>query len=163
MSVPAVIATAAQEYRFNSQFLENLVNDLAPEEWLHRPDEKSNHIAWVVGHVVWTRRQLLRRLGTQWDAPWLGLFARGEKIDPAAAYPSPEVLLGAWRDVGATLSNTLESISEEALAAPAPQPGPPSADGKVSGFVSFLAWHETYHIGQISCLRGLLGHKGLMG
>lgn len=163
MPVPAVIATAAQEYFFNSGFLERLVKDLSPEEWLHRPNENSNHIAWVVGHVVWTRRQLLRRLGTDWDGPWLGLFARGEKIDPAAAYPSPEVLLQGWRDVGAVVGDTLEGISEEALGAPAPQPGPVTADGKMSGFVNFLAWHETYHVGQISCLRGQLGHKGLMG
>jgi uncharacterized damage-inducible protein DinB len=163
MPVPAVIATAASEYSFNNGFLDKMVSDLAPEDWLRRPQDSSNHVAWIVGHMVWARKQLLRRLGTDWSAPWLGLFARGEKLDSSAAYPSSDALLAAWRDVGAVLANTLENVSEESLAKPAAQPGPPSADGKESGVVSFLAWHETYHLGQISCLRGWLGHKGIMG
>ena len=27
-------------------------------------------------------------------------------------------------------------------------PGPPSADGKLTGIVNFMALHETYHVGQ---------------
>jgi uncharacterized damage-inducible protein DinB len=162
MPVPQVIATAAENYRFNSDFLVKMVSDLSPEEWLRRPDEKCNHIAWVVGHVVWTRKALLTRLGTEWSQPWLGMFARGGKCEDGAAYPSPETLLDAWRDVSGVLAGTLDKVSEEALAQPATS-GPPSADGKVSGIVNFLAIHETYHIGQASYLRSWLGHKGLMG
>lgn len=163
MPIPAVIATAAHEYKINHKFVADSVSDLAPEEWLRRPDEKGNHLAWIMGHLVWSRKQVLRRLGTDWDAPWLGMFARGEKLDGGAAYPSPQTLLDGWREVGALLTQAIENASEEKLSAPAPQPGPPSADGKLSGTISFLAWHETYHLGQISYLRGWLGHKGLMG
>ena len=41
--------------------------------------------------------------------------------------------------------------------------GPPSADGKISGVINFLAIHETYHVGQVSYLRSWMGHKGVMG
>jgi hypothetical protein len=162
MSVPAVIVTAAENYRFNSGFLTKMVGDLTPEEWLRRPDERSNHIAWIVGHVVWSRKQLLVRLGTEWSLPWLGSFARGGKCEDAAAYPSSDALLDGWREVSEVLAGALENASEEALAQPATN-GPPSADGKISGIVNFLAIHETYHVGQASYLRGWLGHKGLMG
>jgi hypothetical protein len=50
MSIPAVVAATAENYRFNSRFLKQTVSDLSPEEWLRRPDEKLNHIAWIVGH-----------------------------------------------------------------------------------------------------------------
>lgn len=163
MPVPATIATAAQQFRFNDGFLENTLKDLAPEEWLRRPDGKGNHLAWIVGHLIWSRKSVVRRLGGDWDAPWLGMFARGEKLDEGAAYPSSDAMLGAWKEVGTALKQALENASEEQLAAPAPQPGPPSADGKLSGTVSFMAWHETYHIGQASYLRSWLGHKSLMG
>jgi len=162
MPVPSVIATAAHNYHFNSDFLVKMVSDLSPEEWLRRPDEKCNHIAWIVGHVVWTRKALLGRLGTEWSQPWLGMFARGTKCEDGAAYPSPDALLDAWREVSGVLAGTLDTVSEEALAQPATS-GPPSTDGKESGIVDFLAIHETYHIGQASYLRGWLGHKGLMG
>jgi len=163
MPVPDVIATAAQQYAFNTRYLEGSAKDLAPEEWLRRPDDKGNHLAWIAGHLVWSRKQVLRRLGTEWDVPWLGLFARGEKLDPAAAYPSAKALLDAWKDASGKLSEALESASAERLDSPAPQPGPPSADGKMSGTINFMAWHETYHVGQVSYLCSWLGHKGLMG
>jgi uncharacterized damage-inducible protein DinB len=163
MPVPAAIVTASQQYGFNNGFLVKMVEDLAPEEWLRRPDDKTNHIAWIVGHVVWTRKMLLKRLGTEWSQPWLDLFKRGVKIDETAAFPSPETLLEGWKEVGNALAQAFENVSDEFLAQPASQPGPPSSDGKESGIVSFLAWHETYHIGQASYLRCWLGHKGLMG
>jgi uncharacterized damage-inducible protein DinB len=163
MPVPAAITTAAQEYRYNNGFLENMVKDLAPEEWVRRPDAKANHIAWIVGHLIWTRKAVIHRLGAEWTAPWLGMFARGEKLDAGAAYPSSDTLLDAWRDVSGVLTDALDNASAEAMAQPASKPGPPSADGKMSGVIGFLAWHETYHIGQASYLRCWLGHKGLMG
>lgn len=162
MPVPQAIATAAHNYGFNSDFLVKMVSDLSPDEWLRRPDGKCNHIAWIVGHVVWTRKMLLARLGTEWSEPWLGMFARGTKCEEDAAYPSPDTLLDAWREVSGVLATTLDAAAEDALAQPATS-GPPSTDGKVSGIVDFLAIHETYHIGQASYLRGWLGHKGLMG
>ncbi len=162
MPVPAVIAAAAENYRFNTGFLEKSVADLAPREWLKRPSETANHLAWIVGHLVYSRKSLLGRLGTEWNQPWLGLFARGVKLEADAAYPTPETLLSAWRETSKLLTGALESVTEEVLAQPAPQ-GPPSADGKWSGRINFLAIHETYHIGQASYLRRWMGHKGLMG
>ena len=53
MPVPAVIAAAAENYRFNSDFLARTVQDLSPDEWLSRPNDNTNHIAWIVGHVIW--------------------------------------------------------------------------------------------------------------
>lgn len=162
MSVPAVIAAAAENYRFNSGFLEKTVADLSPEEWLKRPTENMNHIAWIVGHCVWGRKALLGRLESDWTAPWLDLFARGRKLEDATAYPSAETLLNAWRESAGVLAGTLATVSDRLLAQPVTQ-GPPSADGKLSGIVNFLAIHETYHIGQASYLRSWMGHKGLMG
>ena len=68
----------------------------------------------------------------------------------------------AWSEVGGVLKGALESATDETLSQPAAQ-GPPRADGKVSGIVNFLAFHETYHVGQAAYLRCWLGHKGVMG
>jgi uncharacterized damage-inducible protein DinB len=162
MPVPAVIATAAENYRFNSDFLTKMVSDLSPEEWLRRPDEKLNHIAWIVGHVIWARKAVLTRLGTDWSQPWLSSFARGVKCNDVATFPSPDTLMDNWREVSGVLATALDGASEDVLSTPSTQ-GPPSADGKISGVINFLAIHETYHVGQASYLRSWLGHKGLMG
>ncbi len=65
MPVPAIIANSLENYRFNTGLLVRTVSDLAPEEWLRRPEGKGNHIAWIVGHLVWTRGRLLKRLGVE--------------------------------------------------------------------------------------------------
>jgi uncharacterized damage-inducible protein DinB len=163
MPVPAAVAQAAEEFRLSNKFMTGLLNGLSPEEWLKRPEGAGNHITWLVGHLIWSRKSVVARLGGSWSAPWLGLFARGEKLDGTAAYPSPDALVGAWKDVTSALERALENATDEQVAQPAAQPGPPTADGKLSGTVRFMAWHETYHLGQISYVRVLLGHKGMMG
>ncbi len=162
MPAPAVIATAAENYRFNSDFLVKTVADLSPEEWLKHPGESTNHIAWIVGHLAYCRGRTLHFIGTEWSQPVLENFGRGKKRMEDSAYPSPESLVGAWRESGHALAAALESVSDDLLAQTATQ-GPPSTDGKVSGIVNFMAIHETYHLGQASYLRSWMGHKGLMG
>jgi uncharacterized damage-inducible protein DinB len=163
MPIPASVAQAAEDYRFNSSFLLNTVKDLTAEEWVKRPGDSGNHIAWLVGHLLWTRKRILARLGAVWSESWLDLFARGVKPDGATEYPSPDTMMDAWSRAGSLLSETLENVSEELLATPVTPPAPPTADGKVSGLIRFMAWHETYHLGQICYVRSLLGHKGMMG
>jgi hypothetical protein len=92
----------------------------------------------------------------------MSAFARGAKSDGPPVYPSPEETMLAWDESCALLSAAMEAVPEEALAAVSKN-GPPSDDGKVSGVVNFLAYHETYHIGQASYLRGWLGRPGVMG
>lgn len=162
MPVPAIIAAAAAELHGNTAYLEKAVAGIPPEQWLSRPNSHSNHLTWIVGHALWARQALLSRIGTEWPHPGLQVFARGVKIDPHAVYPAPEALLAGWRECSAVLASTLENITAEALAAPAP-PGPPTPDGKVSGFIGVLAWHDTYHLGQIAYLRCWLGYPGVFG
>ena len=162
MPVPAVVAAAAEGYRFNSQFLTNSVKDLPAEDWFKRPAAHLNHIAWIVGHVVWARQLLIQRLGGEWAQTGLDVFARGVKLQEDAVYPSREALLKALEDSHTALAGALDRVPAELLASEAGQ-GPPSADGKVSGVVNFLAVHETYHVGQAAYLRSWLGHPALMG
>src|SRR5207248_7088575 len=99
MPVPPSIAQAAEDYRFNNNFLLSSVKDLSADEWLKRPNECTNHIAWIVGHLIWARKAVLGRLGAEWSTPWLGQFARGAKLDDTAAYPSSDALIDAWKEV----------------------------------------------------------------
>jgi hypothetical protein len=126
MPVPAVIAAAAENYRFNSDFLTRTVQDLSPDEWLSRPNDNSNHIAWIVGHVIWARKAVLSRLGSDWSQPWLSSFARGVKCNDVATFPSPETLMEGWREVSGVLATALDGASEEMVSQVSVQ-GPPRA------------------------------------
>jgi uncharacterized damage-inducible protein DinB len=111
---------------------------------------------------VWSRATTLQFLGAPWSRPWLPLFARGAKLLEPSEYPTTEEVLAAWSEVKASLSSAMEGATEEALAAPGPEKIP-SLDGKMSGLVGFLAFHETYHVGQAAYLRRYLGHGQVLG
>jgi uncharacterized damage-inducible protein DinB len=90
------------------------------------------------------------------------MFARGAKLGEASGYPSPDEVLAAWNEVKTMLSAAMEGTTEEAMAAAGPEKIP-SLDGKMSGMVGFMAYHETYHVGQACYLRSYLGHGQVLG
>ena len=156
--IPAAIHT----FRMNGNMLEKSFSELEPEEWLRRPAESSNPVLWIVGHMIWTRSRVLAMLGEEWTRPWLPLFARGATLGKDANYPPPEEMMPAWHDVTTHLTAALDAAPKETLAAPVGEKSP-SYDGTVGGMVTFLAFHETLHVGQVAYLRRWLGHDGLAG
>jgi hypothetical protein len=162
MPVPSQIIHAAATYRMNAELLEKSFDGLTPQEWQARPGESSNAMIWVAGHIVWARSRVLHFLGAEWSTPWLAMFGRGSKPGDASEYPTPEEIVLAWKDVKAALNASLEEVSADALSAPGPE-RVPSYDGKLSGLVSFMAWHEGYHVGQAAYLRSWLGHGQVAG
>lgn len=162
MPAESRIAAASHTFRMNANLLEKSFSDLEPGEWLRRPAESSNPVLWIVGHVIWSRSRVLAMLGEEWTRPWLPLFARGATLADNAQYPAPEEMMAAWHDVTAHLTAALDAASNETLAAPVGDKSP-SYDGTVGGMVTFLAFHEAFHVGQVAYLRCWLGHEGVVG
>ena len=162
MPVAPEFVTTAHIYKRNEAMLAKAFDGISAEQWTCRPQESSNCALWILGHIVWARSKALQLLGVSWSAPWLTHFERGSKPEDASNYPSSKEVLGAWKELSASLPGALEAASAEAMAAAAPSPSP-SFDGTVGGMVSFLAMHETYHVGQAVYLRRLLGHGRVVG
>jgi hypothetical protein len=149
-------------FKFNADLFRKIVEGIAPDRWLVRPGNDSNHLLWVTGHTVWSRRLTLQALGSEWSRPWDKLFARGAKLAEQENYPKPEEVLSAWDDVSGKLAAVLDGVSPEDLSVPAPQ-AIPSFDGKLSGALTFFSIHESYHLGQMAYLRKWLGFGQSVG
>lgn len=162
MPVSNQISTAAHAFRQNAALLSKSFEGLTAEEWLASPKPGSNPELWILGHVVWARSRALKLLGSPWERPWLSLFARGAKPPELSQYPSSEEVLQGWQEVSANLTAAIESATDDVLSAPAPEKSP-SFDGQVGGVVSFLAFHEAYHVGQAAYLRCWMGHSQVVG
>jgi uncharacterized damage-inducible protein DinB len=156
MPIAPELVTASQIFKRNEALLAKSIEGLSAEQWTRRPQETSNSALWILGHIVWARSRALKLLGVEWTAPWLTHFERGSKPEDGSHYPSPDEVLAAWKELSASLPAALEAVPAEAMAAAAPHPSP-SLDGTAGGMVSFLAMHETYHVGQAVYLRRLLG------
>lgn len=152
----------AGSFKFNAGMFNKAVEGIGPESWLLRPGDKSNHLLWVAGHVVWSRNMVLQMLGSACPRPWEKLFARGANPVAAEQYPKPEEVLAAWAEVSSNLDTALENISPQILSEPA-SPRSPSFDGRMSGTISFFSAHESYHIGQMAYLRKWLGYSQAVG
>jgi len=163
LSLSPRLEVASQSFKLNASFLKQSLDGLIDADWCKRPNDNSNNLCWIVGHLTWSRTMVLARLGQKWTLPWIPLYARGTKCVDSPEAPTPEALMEAWNETCGKLNAALESASEELLDTPAPQPGPPSADGKLCGTINFMALHETYHVGQVAYVRSFLGHSGVMG
>ncbi len=149
-------------YKVNTDIINMAIADVKTDDWFRTPGDDSNHLLWLLGHVVVHRGKVLQLLGADWNTSWAPLFARGAELGDAAQYPSVEEMRDAWNQVSEQLKATLNGSSAEALGSPSPE-GMPSFDKTTSGSVAFFAFHDCYHTGQMSFLRKWLGYGQTIG
>lgn len=149
-------------FKVNTDIINMALADVKTEDWFRTPGDDSNHLMWLLGHVVVHRGKVLTMLGADWNASWAPLFARGAQRGDASQYPSVEEMHEAWNQVSEQLKATLNESSAEALGNPSPE-GFPSFDKTTSGSVAFFAFHDCYHTGQVSFLRKWLGYGQTVG
>ena len=144
-----------------------LVNDaigrIPFSEWLERPSQRSNHVLWIIGHLARTRGLIVQQLtgGTE-TLPLDALFADGQPLRDDSAYPTPERVAEAWREILASVEHAIAAAPPNILER-AILPGLPTFNGTVSGALAASTFHESYHVGQLGYLTKWLGHPGLLG
>src|SRR5215211_7528552 len=133
-------------FRTNTDIISKAIADVRSEDWFRTPGDDSNHLMWLLGHVVVHRGQVLKTLGGQWDSSWASMFKPGTQRVDDAQYPTVDEMRAAWDEISEQLKTALRESSPDFLNTPAPE-GPPSFDKKLSGTVAFYAFHDTYHTG----------------
>ncbi|MFI5183298.1 MAG: DinB family protein [Vicinamibacteria bacterium] len=157
----ASIAPTVQLFGITSFLYDKALEGLDQKALLARPAEFTNPIVWIAGHLAYSRTALARTLGVSRDLPWPELFARGTAAVAPEAYPDIALIRAAWTLASANLMARYEELTEEELAAPAPR-SLPIADKSIRGGISFAAFHESYHVGQMAYIRKWLGFPGLV-
>jgi DinB superfamily len=159
--VDPVIAPSVAIFEINRGLFDQALDGLSREQLVRGASESSNPILWIAGHVANTRFGLSAMLGRKLHRPWGDIFNRSATRPAADGYPELSVIRGAWTDVGAALMARFEELTDTELRAPAPRPFP-IPDKSLRGAIAFLAYHEGYHLGQMSYVRKWLGLPGLM-
>ncbi len=124
-----------------------------------RPNEFTNHVAWLAGHLTSTRYMLATVIGQDVQEPHPDFFAQGKGIDTALNYPSLEETAGYWNEISPKLIGALKELPDVVLSADAPFPVP--LGNKMDVFIGFFVHHEAYHIGQLGLLRKFFGEQAL--
>jgi hypothetical protein len=159
--MPGPLRSLAEVYRFNNGMLNTTVEGFTPEDWTHRPGEGISDARWILGHVIYERRILLRALGRQIpEEAWEKMFRMGTKPEDVVDPPATEDMVSDFLQAGEQLFERLSSLTEaeaEAEWAEFPQ----GSSSKSAG-AHFLFLHECYHLGQLGLIRRLRGKSGIV-
>jgi DinB family protein len=156
------LSNIAGMFRTNTEIVNRAIAGVPQEDWFRKPGDDSNHLMWVMGHLIVHRGRTLNVLGVDWNSSWAPLFARGAERVGDDEYPSSDEMRAAWENVSTELIRAVREAPKDLLDQSPPK-GPLSFDGKLSGTVAFFAFHDAYHAGQVSYLRKWLGHGQTIG
>jgi len=141
-----------------------------PEQWVFQVHPKANHALWITGHLALVDNSFVTKFRPALAAKpegWDALFSFGSQPKPEPGiYPTPEELLGYFRERREALLRVLEELSEEELRAPAPAAGersPLAGAPNIGHAFLFIAYHEGMHSGQLTLAHRALGHAPIVG
>jgi uncharacterized damage-inducible protein DinB len=156
------ITQIADQYKLQTGVIDRILDGVPQEHLTTRPDDKANSIRFILGHITHSRYAIAQLLGSEEAFAHGALFERGAKVRSDSEYPPFGEIKEAWDKISLAMPQLLEGATEEQLAA---KQGfePPGMENNLRGILTFLAFHEAYHIGQISYVRRLNGHAGPFG
>lgn len=157
----AAVAAAAQYFTLNDMLFERAIAGLSEEELRRFPVGDANPMWWIAGHVAAARAMLAGMLDGQSAVAYARLFDQKSQPSLDAAYPPIAEIHQALKDAGTRLRKRFEAMTEADLLAPAPRRFP-NGDPTLRGAIVFLAYHESYHLGQMAYVRKCLGYPGIV-
>ena len=144
-------------FRNNHWVLMKHAEGWSHEESLMRAGAGGNTFNWVLGHVVASRNDIFALLGEPpvWSEADAAPYVRGShELAPAMARQLSAILADLDRSQE-RLTARLERLTAAELAAA-------HGDSALGKQLTFLQFHETYHVGQTGLLRRLAGKEGVI-
>ncbi len=145
--------TFSNMFQFQGGIFHNALDNLSEQDALIRPTPHSNHINWLLGHVLHCRFMLGNMLGVKVENPFGETYL---KAIEDKTYPSVEEIVEEFPKISEKLIAKIASMTNDELDA-RPAPDKPS----MTEMVSFFVYHEAYHIGQIGYARKAIGLKAM--
>jgi uncharacterized damage-inducible protein DinB len=147
-----------EQFKFNSMIVSLATSDLSNEHAGHRSRAgQGSSVSFLLGHLLSSRYGVLKMLGAGDENPFADQFGRGAVPKDVSEYPDVGEFKSKWDALTDLFHGTLEGASEEQLLA-SPPDGFPIQDQTMRGAITFLCWHESYHVGQIGMMRTEQGY-----
>jgi uncharacterized damage-inducible protein DinB len=139
-----------------------ILKNFEDDRQFDRPLDKANSVNWVAGHIASARYGVADSLGIKAKCPWGNLYDRGAEVADKAKYPSLQEIKTVWKDISAKIVKGLQEATEEQLSKEPEWQGP-GMENSVRGVITFLSFHESYHMGQLGYLRKIHDLDGAFG
>lgn len=153
-----LILPAVTLFRFNSNMLSLVLADLSSEDAGRRwKDGKGSSIAYLAGHLMSSRCGVFKTVGVSTENPYKEIFGAGAGSQDHDAYPPIGQLKSEWDVLAERFHVALDALTDE----DALREGDgsfPIPDNTLRGNLTFIAWHEAYHLGQVGIMRTEMGY-----
>jgi uncharacterized damage-inducible protein DinB len=156
------IKLSVELYTLNEHLALKALGEAKPETLDDRPLDKANSFAWIFGHITGSRFQVARMIGLDKEFPWGDVYNMGTEVKSSDSYPSVDKLKAAYEEISAALKERFEELTDADLDGE-PAFKIPGIEESTAGMLSFMAFHEAYHVGQLAYIQRLHGGKGLVG
>ena len=157
-----LLATTIQTFQTTNYLFNKAVDDMSEADFITRPNDMVNPIQFLMGHLTLYRYHACKLLGDKTDFKYSDLYKMGSQVQDISAYPSVAEIKAEWDSATTKLMALLENVTEAQLKKPN-EANYPIGEKNVMGALSFCAFHESYHIGQVGYIRKFLGYETLIG
>ena len=154
------VAPLAALFELNTDLMLNCLDGLSQPEAQRRLDGGGNSIIFLAAHLADTRHFLLGRLGRPLANPLSRYLADARSIEEIGEWPTLDEVRRAWLAVSAQVSETLGGLGAEEIEKPGAHRFP-IPDTTPLGMLTFLAQHDSYHLGQAAFIRRQLGKPAM--
>ncbi len=139
-----------------------LVADLTDDQMTLQPAPKTNHPAWVLGHLLAVDGSFLALLGgtaPTLDANWKEVYGGGSTpVADSSKYKPKKFYVDHLAAVREQIIARLKTIKPEELSKPHPDPARRERFPTIlHAIFIYGTWHEGYHAGQLSAWRRVQG------
>lgn len=136
--------------------MKSYVGDLSDADLLQRPGTGCNHLAWQLGHLINSERQLRLMVCPNSDCPLPDGFAEAHSkenatSDDAAKFLSKDRYLELYDQQRAATKAALDGLSDSDLSLPGPEKF--KMCPTVGHVFNLIASHVTMHVGQFVPVR----------
>ena len=125
-----------------------------------RVTDKVNSMSFILIHMLDARYYMAKIAGVHLTNPYKEQFKSVNKIEDYLTPPPIEEILEYWRELSELLEDALLNANESDLKKETKLKFPIEDKSKFGGLV-FLTQHDSYHLGQLSFLRKLLGLESM--
>jgi uncharacterized damage-inducible protein DinB len=156
------IQPVSSQFALDNRLFNNVLEGIEDIKGSKRLSEQVNHLQWIAGHLTNSRYGIAAAIGLKASFPYSDIYTDPSQPPPhnralsgSLKYPSLTEIKKSWNDLAAAFVEKISGLGSEQLTSGIPFPVP---TGKTFlDLLSFIASHESYHIGQMSIIRKYLG------
>ncbi len=156
------IQPVSKQFALHSKLFINVLEGVEDIKGSKRLSDQVNHLQWIAGHITNSRYRFTSQLGLEMSFPFADCYNDftqpppfNRVIDSSVKYPSLTEIKKYWNKLAPIFFDRISGLTDEQLASESAIAVP---TGKtLLDLFSFIASHESYHIGQMSIIRKYMG------